>query len=219
MFFYLIITINICFSQTEISFDSNELNWLEQNPEITLGFTSSLEPQVIVEDDGTLTGILIDIYSEVERLTGLKVNVELDSLSNIIDKANKGVIDGILGSSINLANSLNLLYTDSFSPIVPMVFSTDRYQDQIYNITDLYGKKVGIIKNSIVIEQILEPHKDEIELVFAEDNIELLQLLMNETVDVAYGLSSINFLITKYGFKNIKPIYINDKLDYLLLQR
>ena len=70
-----------------ISFTPSEKVWLDNHPEVTLGFTSELEPLIIAEKDGGLSGILVDICDELEPLTGIKINIELGEISSTIQKA------------------------------------------------------------------------------------------------------------------------------------
>ena len=62
----------------KIALSAAEQDWINAHPKIQLGFNPDMQPLVIVGDDGSLSGILVDIYNELEVLTGLKVRMDIN---------------------------------------------------------------------------------------------------------------------------------------------
>lgn len=192
---------------------AEEQAWLAAHPEITLGFNPDMEPMVVVGEDGALSGVLIDIYDELESLTGLKVNIEIDSWPSTIAKATRGEIDGLLLSAPALAESIGLSTTHFINEGTPTVFAKTDTPFEINAVEDLIGKKVAVLKGVYVVEQALAPHKDEIEIIEAESAIEMMGLVLDGNVDAAFGLNFHNYLIGKRTLVGIEAVHFAHELS------
>jgi ABC-type amino acid transport substrate-binding protein len=51
--------------EPQLALTEEEKAWLDRHPQITLGFTSEIEPLIIQGEDGTLSGVLVDVYDEL----------------------------------------------------------------------------------------------------------------------------------------------------------
>jgi signal transduction histidine kinase/CheY-like chemotaxis protein len=186
---------------------AEEKAWQAAHPEITLGFNPEIEPILIVGEDGHLTGMLVDIYDELEPLLGIKVNIEVGSWPEIIKKVRDGEIDGFLVSGEPLARSIGQLTTNHISTGKPTIFARKNAPFEINSLKDLAGKRISVLKKVYVVEQILKPYKDEIEVIEAASALEMLTLVLEGKADVAFGLHHNNFLINQHALHGIKPVF------------
>ena len=190
-----------------------EKAWLAEHPEITLGFTSEVEPLVIMSEDGKLSGILIDIYKELEALTGIKVNIELDPWSSAIRKAKNGETDGLLVTPSSLAESIGLIPTNYLTVATPTVFVKKDAPFEINSEQDLEGKKISVLKGIYIVQQALQPYKENIEIIETESALEMMKMVYEGKVDAAFGLSYHNYLIGKHMLIGIEPTFFSLQFD------
>jgi hypothetical protein len=54
-----------------------EQAWLVKHPSIKLGFNPDMQPLLIRDTNGKISGILPDVYAELEALTGLNISIEI----------------------------------------------------------------------------------------------------------------------------------------------
>lgn len=181
--------------------------WLRKYGEITLGFTPNIEPLIVVSEDGSLSGILIDIYDELEKLTGLKVNIKSDNWPSTIEKATQGKINGLLASPPALAESIGLPYSTAIVKGTPAIFARTDAPFEINSTDDLIGKRIAVHKGIDVIEKTLSQYKDKIEIIETGSAQEMMTLVLRGRADVAFGLSYHNYLIGKHFLVDIEPVY------------
>ncbi|MDH3972949.1 MAG: transporter substrate-binding domain-containing protein [Deltaproteobacteria bacterium] len=193
----------------QVTLTQEEQAWLKSHPQITLGFTPEIEPLIIEAEDGTLSGLLTDIYEELEKLTGLKVNIEIDAWPATIKKAKQGKIDGLLVAAPSLAKSMGFPHSKTLAKGTPAIFARTDTTFNINSEKDLIGKRVAVLKGIYVVEKALAPYKDEIEIIEADSAEEMLTLVLRGKAHVAYGLSYHNYLIGKQMLVGIKPVYFS----------
>ena len=181
--------------------------WLRKYGEITLGFTPNIEPLIVVAEDGSLSGILVDIYNELEKLTGLKVKIKSDSWPSTIEKAKQGKINGLLASPPALAELVNLPYSTAIVKGTPAVFARTDAPFEINSTDDLIGKRIAVHKGIDVIEKTLAQYKDQIEIIETGSAQEMMTLVLRGRADIAFGLSYHNYLIGKHFLVDIEPVY------------
>lgn len=195
-----------------LSLSTEEQRWIEAHPEITLGFTPEIEPLIITAEDGTHTGILTDVYREIERLSGLRIQFVVDDWGKITQLAQRRKIDGLLAATEGLARSIGLLHTEPFVSGIPVIFTRSDAPFAIHSHTDLFGKRVALLKNIHVTQHVIAPYREHIELVEAESAEEMFQLLLDNKVDASYGLSYHHYYLTRKGLLGIRAAYFNDAL-------
>ncbi len=190
----------------KIKLTNEEKAWLKKHPEITLGFTSIIPPLVIESENGKHSGILVDIYDEVESLTGIKVNLELDAWVSTIQKVKDGKIDGLLAATKGLAESIGLISTQGMVPSTPTVFARNDAPFVINEIKDLEGKRVAVIKGAHLNDRVLEPHKDAIEVIETDSGLEMLKMVYEGKVDAAFGFNHQIFIIQSHMLFSVEPV-------------
>ncbi|MDH4317447.1 MAG: transporter substrate-binding domain-containing protein, partial [Desulfobulbaceae bacterium] len=192
-----------------VSLSDKEKSWLTNHKEVTLGFTSEVEPLLIVDENNKRSGILIDIYKELEDVTGIKINIELDTWSSTVKKAQRRDVDGFLVAPPSLASSLGLLNTKSLTVATPTVFAKDNVSFEVNSEADLKGKKIAVLKDIYVVQQALKPYKDEIDIIETDSALTMMKMVYEGKVDAAFGLSYHYYLIGKHMLIGIKPVYFS----------
>lgn len=196
----------------KIALSAAEQDWINAHPKIQLGFNPDMQPLVIVGDDGSLSGILVDIYNELEALTGLKVRMDINPWFETVAKVKKGELDGLLLSVPALAESIGLNTTQPISEATPTIYAKIDAPFEINAVEDLIGKKVAVLKGVFMIEQALAPYKDKVEIIQTNSALEMLGLVLAGKVDVAFGLNYENYLIGKRTLVGIEAVYFASDL-------
>ena len=189
-----------------LALTAEERAWLETHSDITLGYTDTFEPEVIVDPDGSLRGIQVDILDELNRRLGTSIRLSIDPVSDLIEKAQKKEIDGILSIHPDYADKLGLLKTRSYFTGYPAVFSLRNVP--FNSPSDLAGKRVAIIDAVFFSEQIVEQYGDGVTLLKVKDALEGLQSVERGEADLFLGASLNAYLLTKYQLLDLRIQYV-----------
>jgi formate hydrogenlyase transcriptional activator len=183
-----------------------EQTWLEAHPDIKLGYTDAYEPEVIVDSEGQYRGLLVDILDELNKRLGTLVKLEIDTVKNIVGKAVRKEIDGILSLHPEYADKLGLLKTKGYISGYPAVFSNQTVSFE--HPDDFVGKRVAIIDKAYFSEKIIQPYEHDVTILRVTDALEGLQLVNKGQADVFIGATLNNYLISKYQLFGIVSKYV-----------
>lgn len=192
--------------EQEIVLTPEEQAWLEENPIITLGYTEGFDPALIRNEDGSFSGIMVDFVEEINRCLGSDIRIEVDQWADIVDKAEKHLVDGLVTAAPQLADARGLLKTQGHFTIYSAVYG--RSETPFRGPSDLAGKKIAHLKAHRMAEMVLEPYMDTIEVVHTDSALEALELVYRGEVDFMVGQTDNNYLLAKYGLSSVAPLYI-----------
>ena len=105
-----------------VELSDDERAWLVKHPSIRLGFNPGMQPLLIQDADGKNSGILPDLFAQLEALTGLNISVEVGPWHQTIKRARQGEIDGLLLCVPALAEATGLSPTREYIATIPVVF-------------------------------------------------------------------------------------------------
>ncbi|MGV7229616.1 MAG: hypothetical protein ACQ9IQ_13255, partial [Nitrospirales bacterium] len=71
----------------QVSLTADERAWLMAHPNIRLGYTESLEPDVIANPDGTYSGMVVDILDLLNERLGTDFGLEVYSIPELLKNA------------------------------------------------------------------------------------------------------------------------------------
>ena len=215
VFIFLFLFLTLLFAQKSVStivsdlpveLSPQERAWLKAHPEIVLGYTDAFEPDVIVNPDGSLRGIQVDFLAELNRRLGTRIGLKIYPVPELLEKAQKREVDGIISLHPEFADKLGLLKSRTHFVNYPAVFS--RKDVSFNNPSDLAGKRVAIIDKVFFSEQIIEQHGKGATILKVQDAEEGLQLIDNGQADYFLGASLNAYLITKYQLFNLATQYV-----------
>jgi formate hydrogenlyase transcriptional activator len=191
----------------KIDLTKKEQTWLKAHPDIKFGFTDAFEPYLIVDKYGKNSGVLIDILNTLNQRLGTQFEVVIDPWPTMLEKVKNKESAGILGIASETAEANGLLKTESTFSVYPAFYIRKNAPFSITNLDDIVGKSVAILKSAKVMENILEPYKDEVTILKYDSNLEPLQMLFEEKVDLAFGLTTQSYFIAKYSMIGIEAAY------------
>ena len=126
----------------KVQLPSAEKAWLKGHPVIRLGFIH-FEPVLMQDENGALSGYLVDLFKEINTLLGSSITIEVDDLAQTEQKVRNREVDGWLVSSLPRAKENNLLTTTPFHEVYPIVFARSDASFVVSNLDDLAGKKIA----------------------------------------------------------------------------
>ena len=140
-----------------VELTAEERAWLVKHPSIKLGASTTLQPLVIQDAKGKISGILPEIFAQLEVLTGLNISIEVGLWPETIKRARQGEIDGLGICAPALAKANGLSWTKEYITTFPVVFGNSDAPFKINSLDDLRGKRVAYLRGTKFMEDILAP--------------------------------------------------------------
>ncbi|MFC1821982.1 transporter substrate-binding domain-containing protein [Thermodesulfobacteriota bacterium] len=198
----------VCAQESEhaVSLTSEEQTWLKAHPDIRLGYTDTLEPEVIDNRDGTYSGMVVDFLDALNEKLGSEIGLRVYSIPELLDKAKNKRIDGILNLHPEYADNLGLLKTQSYWPAYPAVFA--RKETSFKSSDDFAGKRVAIIEGVYITQKFMGQHGKQATILKVDDALGGLQSVEKGEADLFLGFSYNSFFIPKYQLFDVVPAYV-----------
>jgi ABC-type amino acid transport substrate-binding protein len=189
-----------------VNLREEERVWLESHPDIALGYTDAFEPEVIVNPDGSLRGIQVDILNQLNSRLGTQIRLQIDPVAILVEKAKKREVDGILSLHPDYADELGLLKTRSIFTNYPAVFA--RMELAFNSYSALAGKRVAIIDKVFFSEQLVAQHGQGATVLKVLNAEEGPQFVQNGQADFFFGATLNAYLITKYQLFDVAAQHV-----------
>ena len=190
-----------------VQFTDEEKKWLRTHPEIRLGFNPDMAPYVIVAEDGSLSGLLIEIYEKLQEILGIDVKIEIEYWPKMIEKARNGTVDGLLAAAAPLALSLGMPQTKPLFHTIVTVFAKQDNALSVNKLDDLKGLTIVYLKGDSVTPKILKPIREKCTIIEADSTLKSFMLVQSGKADVAVGRNQNTYFLKKFVISNIKPIF------------
>jgi two-component system sensor histidine kinase/response regulator len=192
-----------------VELSDEERAWLVKHPSIRLGFNPGMQPLLIQDANGKNSGILPEIFAQLEVLTGLNISVEVGPWHETIQQARQGEIDGLLLCVPALAEAAGLSSTREYIATIPVVFGKSDAPFTINSLDDLKGKRVAYLRAVKFIENILAPLGSETTTIEADSFIAATTMVLEGKADVVLGMNFDTYLLHQSGLTGIEPIFID----------
>ena len=178
--------------KSSITLTAQEQNWLDQHPQITLGYTLDLPPVLVSQNNGELTGILPDYIQLLQQKLGIKIQIAVASWTEIIRQAKERQIDG-LGPSFPLASRKQFFnFTSPLFYHYHNIYARSDDLNRFKTLADLAGLRVGYTENVAVEEELLRQIKG-VQPVPLKNNEALAAALLNREVDVVVANITLEY--------------------------
>ena len=185
---------------------SEERSWLKAHPDIQIGYTDAFEPEVIVDPGGTYRGIQVDILDELNRRLGTRIRLTIHPVPELLEKARKKEVDGILSLHPDFADRLGLSKTRPHFSGYPALFT--RMGVSFDDPSDFAGKKVAVVDKVFFSEKIMDRYGKRATILKVQDAMEGLRSIISGQADVFLGATLNAYLITKYQLFGLKTQYV-----------
>ena len=178
--------------------------WLAQQEKVRVR-VFDLPPYMIVQAGHTPEGIAIDYLNLIAQRTGIKLSYDVSELpfSELLENMKQGQGADLIPLIVNRRErQAYMLFSDNYIES-PTVIATRNNSNFVFNIQELSGKLVGVLKAGNV-QKLLSAHYPNIKLALYNSNELALKALANGHIDAFVGsLTTAAYIIQKRGFSNI----------------
>ena len=189
-----------------ISLTPEESAWLQAHPGIRIGLPEGLEPYVMIGQHGNQSGILVDFKDELSRTLGTSLVLETMPSSKILAMSRNREIDVIYAVEPYKAEQEGLLQTNVWATGYPAIYA--RQGISFKTPDDLVGKTVVMRPNTAWDKELIKPYLDRMKVVEAETPLDAMKMVLNEEADIYLGLTSHNYVVTKYRLFGVTQAYV-----------
>jgi len=133
----------------DLDFTPDELRFIREHPVVSFGAGESFDPFITRNEDGSLSGIDIDVANLISERTGLKFHFTLGKWDEIVKRAERGEFDGITSSFASPARARHFIFTKPYAEYVDAVIVAKNNPAGIHNLHDLAGKRAAVMSGNI----------------------------------------------------------------------
>ena len=193
-------------SVKETSLTKEEKAWLASHPEIELGYIDFNLPEIIVNSDGTVSGMVVDFMDSLNRKLGTDFGLRIYKPAQLIENVKAKNIDGILNLHPEYAAKLGLRMTKSYWPGYPAVFA--RKNLAFDGPKDFDGKRVAITDQAYFPSRVLRQFGQNATVVKVDSVLDGFRLVESGDVDIYLGASYHSYFIREYQIIDVVTAYV-----------
>ncbi|WP_455846451.1 transporter substrate-binding domain-containing protein [Pantoea agglomerans] len=183
----------------QLPLTEGEQKWIKDHKNVNVIVYGSdfSAPMAFVDKSGVVRGIAADILSVVALKTGINFQFSVtDDFKNLIQQTTEDKSQMIASISYSAQRNKELLLSYPYTR-TPYVLLTQYDNFSIKQLSDLRGKKLGMLKNASLANEIAQRFP-EIKLVFYNSDSELLNAVADKNVDAITGF----LIIADYQINN-----------------
>ena len=207
--------------ETHVDLTEEEIKWIADHPDITLGFTVHYMPMVIVDQEGRLYGFIPDYLKLINQKLGMNIRLVLtDSASDMVELIKNKSIDGMPAcrplKEWNRLLDFSQPYMKSYLYMYTRSENANRYR----RLTSLRGKRVGYLNREIQVKNLLATQKD-LNIIPLQSMEAMAEALLGDEVDAVIGSVSLEFWrqqTNHTGFK-VTAVIPNSESDVVFATR
>lgn len=192
--------------QVRVELTTEEKAWIKAHPNIRMGLPENLEPYVMADEQGKLSGILVDFTDVLNRTLGTDIVLTTMPSSRILEMSDNREIDIIYAVEPYIAEQKKLLQTEVWTIGHPAIYAREGISFKTPD--DFNGKTVVIRPNTAWDIKLLEPYLKMVKIVYAETPLEAMEMVLSKEADIYLGLTSHSYVISKYRLFGIVQAHI-----------
>jgi len=163
---------------------SQELAWLDANPNTTIATAHSWHPFIFVDHNGQLAGYNVDLIALINKNLSTSFSIKrYSSWSDAYELLMEGKIPALMSVTPTAERGKVLAFTPVYN-FTPQHIVTHKSNQDISSIEDLAGKRVAVFKNHLVTDFLKKSVKTK-SLHFIERINEGYSLLIAGKVDAS----------------------------------
>lgn len=189
-----------------LTFNEEELNFINNHPEIKFGGAKEEAPFVFLED-GKAIGFDFELIEKINTLSGLNIKIIPDEWNSVLEQAKAKKLDGLVTSikAENRAQYFN--FSKPYINVYTAIFSLDNLKEKPTRLDDLQNKKVGVLKGFSKAVEILKSNTS-ITIVEYMTREELTQALITQEISHIITLSTYQYYLTSNGISAIQMDFL-----------
>jgi len=211
----LLLFINLIIVLSALRLTPDEEAWLQSHPVVKLGIGESWAPFVNLNEDGAISGFDVDWASEVSNVLGIKLEIVPGRWHEIVSRAEKREIDGLVESAVTVGRSNFFNFTEPYNVQYYALATTPNEISKIRSEDDLKGKTLAFLKGNVWIDKIIEslPELNRIEV---DSETEAFKLVMEGKADASFLTIAMFSELQKIYRNNIKIAHVFESQKYRL---
>jgi len=180
-----------------------EKNWLKSNTNFSVGIDQSWFPFEFVDSKGEFSGVSAEYVTLIAENLGIEITPEYDlNWTQAFSAINEGKVDIISAIVRTEEREKNIVFTEPYISL-PSVITTRKDSSFVQGVDDLFGKRVGVIKDYVFEEYIRKNHP-AINIVYVNSIKDGIQKVEKGEVDAFIdALVTINHYTNQEDFKNV----------------
>lgn len=169
-------------------------------------------------DSEVFEGFEVDLMAEIAHQLDLELRYETAIWKSILEKLYKGELDMIC-SAVTMTPSRQRILEFSTPYLQFRLCAVVRKGESVYNLNSFYGKRIGVRTATEAEKYIMEKFPSH-EMLHAERNEELYQLLLQKKIDVVVDDSPIaGRFIRRYRCLEIGTFLTDTLSQYAIAMR
>ncbi|MGE4557751.1 MAG: transporter substrate-binding domain-containing protein [Desulfovibrionaceae bacterium] len=186
-------------ASNELGLTQEELRYIQEHPVITLGTDETFDPFVHRNNDGSYSGIDVDIANLIAEKTGLRFRFTLGKFADILKRAERREIDGVASTTADPGRARFFNFTIPSARCASVVFVRKNNPKRIHSLKDLDGKRAGAMTGNIRMLQDIRKTGAEVDIVWAPNGYELVKNIAVGKCDFFISGEAAFYLIAKLG--------------------
>ena len=211
-FMLLCLVITQSLFSNQINLTKEEINWLNRNPQITVGEGIEFEPLLIQNNDGTISGLTPELYDLIAKKIGIEFKYVPSQWSKVLERVESKEIDFVSSMNKNVAIAKGLIPIDAPFNQTTTIFAKKNRNFEILKDEDIKNLRIAYFHEILYIDSYLKSLKDDVKLVKTNNSLSALEKVMSGEADIAIGLNIDSYMITKNLLMELEPIYTFESL-------
>jgi len=180
--------------------------FIKEHKVITLGSNSHLDPYIIVNDDGTISGFDMDVLKLVNKYTGANFTIKASDWDSIQKEAKEHKIDGLTSLVKTSDREKWLFFTKPYINIQKTILTSyDSNIDKLSSLKLLENKSIVIVKGNVIDTQLAE--KLKMNIIYVKNEKEAFLMVLDKKVSFTFGNNSSVYQLAKLGLPLLKELY------------
>ncbi|NRB39718.1 MAG: transporter substrate-binding domain-containing protein [Pseudomonadales bacterium] len=187
--------------------------WLKEHPNITLGFSSRIEPLLIKEADNKLTGAFIEQINLINYTLNTHIKIKDITIKEAHKQARIRTIDGVYSTLKTSLNHDNLIATISPQSLPIAAYTgikNQTPQEEIKRVTDILQQRIIVLKSRKFVLNTLNQHPLSHPIIQVEKISEAFDQILIGSADVYLGYAMDNYLLARHGMIGIQAHILNE---------
>lgn len=187
-----------------LNLTEDEKAWLAAHPVIRVGIDRDFAPYEWIDEDGNYVGMAADYMAVLEKKLGVRFQIIKDKpWADILGMAERGELD-MLSCAVNTPErSRYLTFTEPYKSTQAIIIDNGQ-GGFVGSLDHLHGKRVTVEKGYFM-QELLQKHHPQIELLLAPDTHEALKLVVDGKADAYVGdAGSANYVIKKDSLLSLR---------------
>lgn len=199
------------FDNSKLNLSEEELQWIAENPSISVAFDGYFPPYSFLNDNGELEGFSVDVFKILGQRLGLEINpYPQNEWSELYSAAQQYELDAVATMVEREERTEWFLFTEPYIQ-KSLVIITRSDDQRISHRDDLATKTVALVKDYQYSKRIAADYP-KASLVYVDTMLDALNAVSLGDADAAVSfLGAGHFYRTKYLLTNLKYAALYDK--------